>query len=143
MYEKILPPFGHVKIKLDSFSLIILFHVIAPSEHIHAHTIGGLDYIRIPERRLARDNQKAEEYLTETSEKLKDTGVTVRHEIKFGDAAQEIAKFADKKDISLIALSSSRHSSFREWIFESVAHKISQVGITPVFLIKAPKVVKQ
>jgi len=102
-----------------------------------------LDYIRIPERRLARDKQKAEEYLTEISEKLKDMGVTVRHEIKFGNAAQEIAKFADKKDISLIALSSSRHSSFREWIFESVPHKILQVGITPVLLIKAPKAVKQ
>ena len=119
-------------------SEVTLFQVIAPG--VHVHTIGGLDYIRFPEQQIASKKASAKQYLEEVSKKFKGMKTTVRSELKFGDPAAEIIKFAGETDIHLVAMSAHGHSGIGRWTFGSVTHKVLHNGSTHVLLVRVPDV---
>jgi nucleotide-binding universal stress UspA family protein len=61
----------------------------------------------------------------------------VRVEIRVGDIAREIIKFAEEINASLIAISSHGHSGMAKWVFGSIAHKVVQASNTPILVVRA------
>lgn len=74
------------------------------------------------------------------SGELAETKATIRSEVRTGQAAQEIIRFADETKTRLLAISTHGHSGIRRWISGSVAYKVLQAGHTPLLLVRAPEV---
>lgn len=134
--EAALPYIKEITKKLESE--VILFQVVAPGQHVH--TVGGLDYILFPEEQVEKMRAEAKQYLEKAGKELADTKATIRSEVKTGNAAQEIIKFADETNICLVAISTHGRSGARRWASGNVAHKILQAGHTPVLQVRAPGV---
>ncbi|MFC1958753.1 universal stress protein, partial [Chloroflexota bacterium] len=134
--EAALPYVKELTKKLESE--ITLLQVVAPGQHVH--TIGGLDYILFSEQQVETMKAEAKRYLEKVGKKLADTKATIRPEVKTGNAAQEIIKFADETTTSLVAISTHGHSSAGRWTSGSVAHKVLQRGHIHLLLVPAPGV---
>jgi len=131
--EVVLPHVRQLTEKLGAE--VILLQVVAHGQHVH--TIGGLDYVRFAEQQIESMKAEAKEYLDKVSEGLAGTKGMVRSEVRVGDTAHEIIKFADEANIRLITISSHGRSGIRQWISGSITHKILHAGNTPVLLVKA------
>ena len=117
---------------------VSLLQVIAPGQHVH--TVGGLDYVRFTEQQVEAMKADAKQYLEKVVNKLAGTRGTIRCEVRIGDTAQELIKFADETNTRLVAISTHGRSGIRQWIFGSVAYKILEAGNIPVLLVRAPRV---
>jgi nucleotide-binding universal stress UspA family protein len=126
---------GELMSRLESE--VTLFGVISSGQHIR--TVGGLDYISYPEEELAILKKEAEEYLDGVYRRLKRRKGSVRVNIEVGayDIGQEILRFAGKKRVNLIAISSHGHSGIEKWVFGSIANKVVLNSKVPVLLVKA------
>lgn len=131
--EVVLPHVRQLTEKLESE--VVLLQVVAPGQHVH--TIGGLDYVRFAEQQIESMKAEAKEYLQKVSKRLAGTKGMVRSEVRVGDTAHEIIKFADEANIRLVTISSHGRSGIRQWISGSVTHKILHAGNTPLLLVKA------
>ena len=116
---------------------VILFGVVPAGQHIR--TVGGLDYILFPEQQLESVKAEAREYLDKAYQRLKGKKGKVKVEIRVGDIAQGIIKFAEEKRVDLIAISSHGHSGIERWVFGSTANKVLQASSAPVLLVRALK----
>jgi nucleotide-binding universal stress UspA family protein len=116
---------------------VILFGVVPAGQHIR--TVGGLDYILFPEQHLESVKAEAREYLDKAYQRLKKRKGKARIELRVGDIAQEIIKFAEEGDVDLIAISSHGHSGIEKWVFGSIANKVVQASNAPVLLVRALK----
>ncbi len=119
-------------------SEVTLLQVVAPGQHLH--TVGGLDYVLFPEEEVEHLRAVAKQNLEEAGKKLADTKAIVKYEVKTGNAAEGIIKFADETDARLIAISTYGRTGIGRWISGSVADKVWQSGHTPVLLVGVPKV---
>jgi len=126
----ILPYVVELTRKLDSE--VILIQVIELGHHVH--TIMGLDYIPFKDRDMDSMNTKARKYLNEVSEQFAGTRATIRCEVRLGDTAKEIIKYASETDSRLIALASHVHSCIEAWFYGSVTHQILHASSQSVFL---------
>jgi nucleotide-binding universal stress UspA family protein len=59
--------------------------------------------------------------------------------IKYGDAAEQILKIADKQKADLIVISTHGRTGWRHFIFGSVAEKVIRLSKHPVLTIRAPR----
>jgi len=118
-------------------SEVILFGVVPAGQH--ARTVGGLDFILYPEQYLEVVKAEAREYLDRVYHRLSGGKAAVRVELKVGDVAREIIKFAEETNVSLIAISAHGHSGIEKWVFGSIAHKILQATNTPILVVRAPR----
>ncbi len=132
--EAALPYVRELTEKLESE--VILLQVVAPGQHVH--TVGGLDYVLFAEQQVESMEAEAREYLEKVSKRLAGTKGIITSEVRVGDAAHQIIKFADETNIRLVSISTHGRSGIRQWISGSVTHKILQAGNTPVLLVKAP-----
>lgn len=131
--EVVLPHVRQLTEKLESE--VVLLQVVAPGQHVH--TVGGLDYVRFAEQQIESMKAEAKEYLDKVSKRLAGTKGIMRSEVRVGDTAHEIIKFADEANIRLVTISSHGRSGIRQWISGSVTHKILHAGNTPLLLVKA------
>jgi len=134
--ETALPLVKELTNKIESE--VILLQLVIPGQHVH--TVGGLDYVIFPEPELEHLVEEARQYLENVSQKLADTKATIRCEVKTGNAAQGIIKYADDINARLVALSTHGRSGVRRWISGSVAYKVLQAGNTHILLVRAPEV---
>jgi nucleotide-binding universal stress UspA family protein len=116
-------------------SELTFFRVIAPGYHIP--TIGGLNYVSLPKAEIDRLSDEARQYLDRISAEVEGSRATIKLEVRVGDAASEIIKFATEQDFNLIALSSHGYSDVDRWTFGSVTHKVLHSSRTPVLLMRA------
>ena len=114
---------------------VILFRVVEPGMQVHS--VGGAEYIPFKDIDIDSMKAKAKKYLEETSSKLAGTKAIIRCEVRVGDAAKEIIKFARKADCSLIAMASHGHSGIEVWIHGSVTSKVLEASNKSVWLIPA------
>jgi len=101
----------------------------------HVRTIGGLDYVRFGERDISSTKAAVKKYLEGVCTDLALTKAKVSCEVRVGDAAREILKFADEKGCTLIAISSHDHSGIEAWAMGSVTFKIVDVSKQSVWLV--------
>ncbi|MFC2071925.1 universal stress protein [Chloroflexota bacterium] len=118
-------------------SEVTLLQVVETGQY--ANNVGGLDYVLFPEQYVESMKADAQQYLKKVGGKLTGTKATVRSEVRTGQAAQEIIKFADETKARLVAISTHGRSGVRRWISGSVAYKVLQAGHTPLLLVGAPQ----
>jgi nucleotide-binding universal stress UspA family protein len=116
-------------------SELTFFRVIAPGYHVQ--TIGGLNYVSLPKAEIDRLSDEARQYLDRISAEVEGSRATIKLEVRVGDAASEIIKFAAEQDFNLIAMSSHGYSSIDKWTFGGVTYKVLHSGRTPLFLVRA------
>lgn len=80
---------------------------------------------------------EVEMYLKEVAQQLEEQGVSARHAIVEGKAADEIIEFAHQNQIDLIALSSHGQSGVTGWNVSSVVQKVILRAQTSILLVRA------
>jgi nucleotide-binding universal stress UspA family protein len=113
---------------------VTLLGVVPLGEDIR--TIGGLDYLLYPERQIEIFRAEAKEYLDKVYKRLKRGKGELKMEIRTGEIAKEILKYAKQKRVNLIAIASHGHSGMTKWVFGSTAKKIIEDSPVPVLVVK-------
>jgi nucleotide-binding universal stress UspA family protein len=112
---------------------VVLFEVLATGKHVH--TIGGLNYVNFQDLDMNSTKVTAEEYLSKLSGKFEESKASAKFDIRMGDPAEEIIKYAREKKASLITLSSHGHSGIERWAYGSVTYKVLQTTDKSVLLV--------
>jgi nucleotide-binding universal stress UspA family protein len=117
---KVLPYIVEIAKKIKSE--VVLFQVIETDRQIHS--LGRIDNIPFREEQLDSFKKRAQDYLNQESARFAGSKAKVTTAVKTGNVAEEIIKYANEIDCSLIALSSHGHSGFESWVIGSVTNKI-------------------
>lgn len=80
--------------------------------------------------------QLAMNYLSEVQKSPVCKGLTVKTEVLFGRAADEIVDYAGKKSVNLIAMSTHGHTGLSRWAYGSVADRVIHAANSPVLLVR-------
>lgn len=115
---------------------VVLFQVLATGYQTLAAE--GYEYVFYTEQQMESDRVHAEAYLARVAARLKRPGVTVRSEIKFGNAADEIVSFAGNIQADMIAMATHGRTGIGRWVLGSVAERVVRAGNTPVLLVRVP-----
>ena len=78
-----------------------------------------------------------EAYLRKIEKRLKAKGFHVESLLLNGDEAQRILEQGDRKDITLIAMTTHGRSGVSRWVMGSVAEKIVRHATKPIFLVRS------
>jgi nucleotide-binding universal stress UspA family protein len=113
---------------------VILMRVVEPV--LHVRTIGGPDHFAYTDQQVGEMKLEATEYLNKLSLEFSGTGSSISTELRVGNAANEIIKFAADSKIRLIAMSSHGKSGVSKWVLGSVSDKVVHAGKTSILLIK-------
>jgi nucleotide-binding universal stress UspA family protein len=89
------------------------------------------------EEQMEADKALAKDYLENIAGQLKQKGVTVETQVKFGNAAEEIISLAGEIHADLVIMSTHGRSGIGRWVFGSVAEKVLYEGYTPLMLVRA------
>jgi len=86
---------------------------------------------------IAACTKDGEEYLRKMEKRLKAKGFQVESLLLNGDEAQRILEQADRKDVSLIAMTTHGRSGVSRWMMGSVAEKVVRHATKPIFLVRS------
>ncbi len=90
-------------------------------------------------KRIDLENKaSAEKYLNEVASRSTFNGVKVQTKVVIGQAADVIADYASKNDISLIVIATHGRSGVSRWAWGSVADKLLRTACVPVLMVRAP-----
>lgn len=107
---------------------VTLLHVIETIEHIEFEEMG--DFYRGLEARAAAR-------LFQMEEKLKTSGVRVRHEVVYGKRAEAIVRYAEEHETDLMILSSHKVDRDHPALgWGTISYRIAIVARCPVLLVK-------
>lgn len=81
-------------------------------------------------------------YLGNKAKELEASKIKTSTEVVYGNAAEEIIKFAEKSNVDLIVITTHGYSGIKRWILGSVTHKVLVGTTAPTLLIhsKSPEV---
>jgi nucleotide-binding universal stress UspA family protein len=82
------------------------------------------------------DKALAEDYLEKIGVQLKQKGVTVESQVRFGEAATEIVNLAAEIHAGVVAMSIHGRSGVGRWVLGSVAERVLYEGNTPLLLVR-------
>ncbi|MFA4836723.1 MAG: universal stress protein [Dehalococcoidia bacterium] len=116
---------------------LILFEVLEMGHY--QVTSGGYDYVSHAEDQLGSDRAAAEDYLSRIGAGIKQKGITVKTEVRFGHTAEEIIKFAEEISADVVAMSTHGRSGIARWALGSVADRVLRRGTKPLLLVRPPK----
>ena len=63
-------------------------------------------------------------------------GVTLRHEVRVGHAADQIVRFVDEVGADLVVLGYKGHSRIAEFVIGNTAHKVNAYSTASVLVVK-------
>jgi len=103
--------------------------------------VAGDTPARVPytEKELEIIKREARKYLKKAGEGLEGKGATVKTEVSFGNAAEEILKLADRINAGMIAMSTQGRHGISRWAFGSITSKVLREAKIPVLTVRAPK----
>lgn len=116
---------------------VVLFQVLTTERPVI--TVEGYGYMVYPEKQMEVDKKYAEDYLAAVADRLKRRGVIARSEVRLGNAAEEIIKFAGEVQADFVAMSTRGRSGVARWVFGSVADRVMHEGSTPILLVRPGK----
>jgi nucleotide-binding universal stress UspA family protein len=116
---------------------VILFQVLALG--YETITASGYESVIYPEQQMESDRALARDYLAKVGVWLEGRGVAVESEVRFGNAAEEIIKFADEMHVDVVAMSTRGRSGIERWVFGSIAERLLYQGNTPLLLVREPR----
>ena len=100
----------------------------------------SLNWGRLSEEHMLRARKGLDEYLLNTGDKLKEAGVSVRHEVLEGRPADEIIDYAAKNRVDLVIMATHGRSGLSRWAYGSVAEKVLMSSTSPILLVRPPTV---
>ena len=121
------------------------------AEAPHPLVIGGAaapgGVVKVPPPRTAEDKgqalqrtkQELSDYLKEKAAALKEKGLRVETEVRFGDPAKEILAAAKTREVDLIMMATHGRTALAQVIFGSVAARVLGSGVRPVLLVRPEK----
>ncbi len=75
-------------------------------------------------------------YLLKLEKRLHESGFKARREVLAGKPAEEIIRYAEKNQVSLIAMMTHGRSGISRWVYGSVAEEVMMGAHVPVLLAK-------
>lgn len=132
--ESAIPCIAELVVQLKAEA--VLFQVLTLG--YHTMTAQGYEYVIYPAQQMESDRIHAKAYLDKVGASLKKRGVTVRSEVKFGSAADEIVRFAEEIKADMVAMATHGRSGLGRWVLGSVAERVVRAGNTPVLLVRVP-----
>jgi nucleotide-binding universal stress UspA family protein len=75
--------------------------------------LDGLDCVLFPEEEVEHQRVVAKQNLEKAGKELADTRATVNYEVKTGNAAKEVIKFADETNTRLVPISTHGRAGIR------------------------------
>jgi nucleotide-binding universal stress UspA family protein len=113
---------------------VVLLNVVEPILLLDA---SGLASVALPTiKRKVKQEGVAIDYLGRIENGLRESGLTVSSELRYGSAADEIITFSIENDIDLIAMSTHGRSGIGKWVFGSVTDKVLHAGETPLLVVR-------
>jgi nucleotide-binding universal stress UspA family protein len=113
---------------------VVLLNVVEPILLLDA---SGLVSVALPTiKRKVKQEGVAIDYLGRIENRLRESGLTVSSELRYGSAADEIITFAIENGIDLIAMSTHGRSGISKWAFGSVTDKVLHAGETPLLVVR-------
>ena len=79
---------------------------------------------------------EAEEHLREVVKQLRDAGLTARHVVHCGPAAEAIVGYAEQMDVRQIVMATHGYTGPNRWTHGSVAERVLQSASVPVLLVR-------
>jgi nucleotide-binding universal stress UspA family protein len=92
---------------------------------------GGYEYVFYPEEQTRSAKAFIKDYLDKVGSQLKQKGIAVNSEVRVGDAAEEIIRFADEISADVVAMTTHGRSGIARWAVGSVADKVLREGTPP------------
>lgn len=86
---------------------------------------------------LELEQAQFEEYLPGVITRLREEGLTVNHQIRQGDVAEEILRHVDETRAHLIVMSTHGRSGLGRWVYGSIADRVLRHSPVPVLLVRA------
>jgi nucleotide-binding universal stress UspA family protein len=117
---KVLPYVIEIAHKMGSE--VILLQVLETQKQFH--NLGRVEDIPYRDEQIEAFKKREHEYLAQEKNRFGEVTSKVTTQVKSGNVAHEIIKYADEIDCSLIAVSSHGHSMFESWMIGSVTSKI-------------------
>ena len=111
---------------------VVLLRVL--EEYYEIDTRRGMTRVRYTNARMEQLKEEANRYLDKIATPLRDSGITVKSEVRIGEIAREIIKLADEENARMVAMLKRRRSSISPLDLGSVADKVLRRGTTPVLL---------
>lgn len=150
MYEKLVVPLDgskegesvipYVEELATKFkSQVILLNVI-PSIHEFC-AMDGCTSFPFNDEQMKSEKASTQKYLDKIGAGLKQKGLTVKSEVRLGNAAEEIIKYANQMSADLV-MSTHGRSGFSHLSFGSVTEKVLHGGKTPVTLVRVSEAKK-
>jgi len=137
MWKRILVP-------LDGSNLAEL--ALAYAEELAVAFNSEVDLLYVNEPKEDQYRHMHQLYLEEVAERVKEhfkKRARVKTAVLSGEPAEEIIKYAEKNDVSVIIMASHGRSGITGWVMGGVASKLLQTTKVPVMLIRATKLPKR
>lgn len=148
MHKKILMPLDGTSVSeaaLDQIDEVnfgdcetILLRVIPPVKGV----IVDNDHRIYVDEQMAYLKKEALDYLNCIARKLELKGFNARCEVRFGQAAEEIANFCEEEGIGLIAMATHGRSGISRLIHGSILEQVSKLVEVPILAVKATEAKK-
>ncbi len=85
---------------------------------------------------VARARVELRAYLQSVAARVREWGATARFEVREGNPAEEILRYAEEEGIDLILMSTHGLSGFSRWVYGSVADRVLRGAPCPVLLVR-------
>ena len=119
----------HISVLAQSFdSSIVLLHVADG----WAARLFGADAV-------SNEISEDKAYLDQMRKRLADQGLKVEAELAYGDPADEIVKWIEKRGCDLVAMSTHGHRFVSDLLYGSTANTVRHRVEVPVLLLKAKR----
>lgn len=85
---------------------------------------------------IGRVTDELGDFLKAKTERFERAGIRCQTEVRFGDPAEEILRYAEKHNVDLIMLATHGHGGLARRVFGSVASRVLASGLCPVLLVR-------
>lgn len=105
----------------------------------YAHGIQKRSHAGKLEEKIENEKANSREYLDNIAAPLRQKGVSVKTDVRFGNIAEEIIAYANEIQAHTVAMSTHGRAGIARWTLGSIADKVLHWGQTPLLLVRPPK----
>lgn len=139
MYQTIL-----VTLEAKPTDRTIIEHIKALAQLLHSrvvllHVADGWAARTIGSDAVSPEVDEDTAYLEKVQKEFQSAGVPAETELAFGDPAEEIIKWVEKKGCDLVAMSTHGHRFVADLFLGTTARHVRHSIHVPVLLVRAPK----
>jgi nucleotide-binding universal stress UspA family protein len=113
---------------------LVLFHAVSIPSDIRETLDKASLKADVLKERLEAD---ADDYLRGMADSLRGAGLSVRHVVQHGPAAETIVDYAAAIDFLQIVMATHGYTGLKHWTHGSVAERVLQLASAPVLLVRA------